>query len=84
MGHHMALGIRTASARTRIPTLLVDAGPIRRTVRIQDALRTAHFVRIAGILRNTLAGSGTVLFAAHGVRTARTRLTRTAVHWRIG
>lgn len=80
MVYGLTLCIKAARARTRIHTALVDTCSIRWAIAAAQTLRTALLVRIAKVIGQTLTRTGAVLLAAHGVRTARGRLTRRARH----
>ena len=57
---HLAVGIGTTQARTRINTLFVPALFFGRTIRVDDTLRPAGHVRVAKVLRYALAGRSTI------------------------
>ncbi len=55
---HIAGRMRTAHPWTRIPTLVVDAGPGAGTLRVHCALRLALDVGVAGVVPDAGAGGG--------------------------
>ncbi len=75
MVHHLAFGVGATRTRTRIDTLLVDAGLGRRTIRADDAFGSAigsrsDHVRQASAL--SLSGND----RAERVGSARVRIAR--------
>lgn len=71
MINNLTLCISCTSAGTRIRAFVIDAGPVWRTVRVQSTLRPATFVRISYKFRNACARSGSILFFANRVWSAR-------------
>lgn len=76
MVHDLALGVLAAGTGAWILALVPDARSIRGAVTVEDAFRPAAFVRVADVLWEASARTGTVLFSANGVRTTRRRLAR--------
>ena len=55
---HIAGRMRTAHPRTRVPTLVVDAGLGAGALRVDGALRLALNVGVAGVVPDAGAGGG--------------------------
>lgn len=51
MVYDLAISILTARSRTRVLTFVSDASSVRRTIRVEDTLRSTSFVRIAYVIR---------------------------------
>lgn len=68
------VGIQTTDSRTRIAALELLTGLVRGAVAVGDALGSTRFVRIAMILRQTLAGAGIALLMAKCIRTTWIRI----------
>lgn len=75
---HATCGVLTATTRTGIDALVVQACLAAIAVRVGHAFRPAGDVRIAKVLRQTRARSNAVPLVANGVRTARRRIARRA------
>lgn len=74
--NHLALGIEATGSRTRITALLLYAGPVAGTVRVDSALGSADLRRIAVVTRQALADAPVVVGQADGVDAARTGTAR--------
>jgi len=74
--HHLALCILAAGSRARILAVITDTGLVRRTVCVDNTLRSATFVRIAEVVRQTDARPGIVSGSTHCVSSARRRIAR--------
>jgi late competence protein required for DNA uptake (superfamily II DNA/RNA helicase) len=71
---NLALRINTACTYARILALVVDASLCVHAIRVLNAFRSATLVRIAGVIGQTSAGTGTITLFTYGVRTARRRV----------
>lgn len=71
--HHLAVGVRTTGARTRILAPVAYAGAVRRAVRVQHAFRPTTFVRVTHVVGEAGARACSVLFPTHCVRSAGRR-----------
>lgn len=73
---NLAFGGLAARSGARVLTAVTNAGPIRRTIRIQDTLGTATLVGIAKVILDAGTRPGTVLLPTDGIGPARTGHTR--------
>ena len=65
---HAAFRIDATGTRARTDAAVVNAGPATRTVRVDDALRSARGIRIADVVwRAGAFGAAGRRVAAHGV-----------------
>ena len=71
MIHHAAVRVRAAHPRARVHAVLPLACFVARTVRVNGAFGPAGHVRVAKILRDALACSGTLSSGANSVLAAR-------------
>lgn len=78
----MALGAQTACVRARIDALIVAARPIVRTLHVHNALRPTGGRRTA-VAAQTRTDRLLVVLATLAVRSARRRLARESLLWRI-
>jgi len=65
---YTAVRIAAAGAWTGIATLLLLARLIRGAVRVAYALRTTRLIRVTKMIRQALAGTDAISFAAHSIR----------------
>lgn len=70
---YLTVGISTTGAGTRILTLLLLTGTIRRTIGVKNTLGTTTVVGIAKVFRQTLTRSNTVPFATNSIGPTWTR-----------
>lgn len=87
---YMTLSILATSTRTWILAFVLYASLIRRTISIQNAFRSASFVRISKVFRQTLARSCTVLFTTNSIWATWARVAwvyilrfRVSLYWTI-
>ena len=78
---HIAVGVDTAQARTRVLALSVDAGLVRRTVRVDHTLwpavgRRANHLWQAGALATVSDGSWRIAVGSARVGIARITFNR--------
>jgi hypothetical protein len=67
----VADGVDAAGSRTRVDTLVVDAGPVSRTIRVENALWAAGQVGVAKVTGDAGAGTGAQLGAALCISSTR-------------
>jgi hypothetical protein len=67
---HIACGVGTAHPRTGIATLVVDAGLVARTLRVDGALGLALHIGIAHVVPDAGAGGGIAPVSALGIDAA--------------
>ena len=58
------LGIGATGPGAGVDTLVSETGSVRGTVGVDDTLRSAGYVRVSEVLRDTLTGRSVSLFAA--------------------
>lgn len=75
MIHNVALGVLATAAGTRITALLLLAGTIRGTVRVENTFRAASLVGITKVLGQTLTGASSIALNALSIGTTRRWLT---------
>lgn len=63
----VADGVDATYSRAWIHTLVVDTGPVTRTVSVENTLRSAGKVGVTEVARDTLAGPGPLLGSALGI-----------------
>lgn len=66
----IAGGVSAAHPGTRVAALVVDAGLVARTLRIDRTLGLTLNVRVADIVADARAGGGLVALRAHGIDAA--------------
>jgi hypothetical protein len=54
----VADGVDAAGSRTRVDTLVVDAGPVSRAIRVENALWATGQVGVAKVAGDAGAGTG--------------------------
>lgn len=80
---HKALGILSTASWAGVATLLIEAGTIRGTIRVQYTFRTTSLVGITKVLGQALTGAHTILFATLGIGATRIRVARLYNLWRF-
>ena len=73
---HGAGGVGAAHSRTRVHTVLLDAGQVPWALGVHHALRLALDVRVAGVVQDAGAAGRTSHVTAHGVGAAWRRVAR--------
>lgn len=76
MADDVTEGVLSASSRTGVLALAADAGLVGSAIRVQDALRSATFVGVPDVIRQTTARPCSVLFPALRIGSARRRHAR--------
>lgn len=76
MIHYMTFGILATTSAAWILAFVMDTGFVRWTVRVMNAFGATSVIRIAIILRQTLARADTILLPAIGIWAAWTGNTR--------
>lgn len=71
MINNLTFGVLSTSSGTRILTLVPNTSFIVGTVCVKDTLRSAAFVRISNIFRQTHAGASTILFLTLSIGATR-------------
>lgn len=71
---NLALGILATCAWTGITALLIEAGAIRGTIRIDHTLGSTTLVGITKVFGQALTGAGTAAFLALGINSTGTRV----------
>ena len=73
MINNLTHSIQATCSRTWIFAFTIDTSKVRRTIRVQNAFRSATLIRISNIITDTSASTSAILFSTYSVLPTRSR-----------